>query len=78
MDDRGFHPREPARYPLALLLLVLLALLTSPWYARGPTFEKLVLSIPVWAWFVIFWTILLAFSIMAVAKYLWRLEPASG
>jgi len=77
VSREGFTPREPANYPLALLILVLLALLTSPWYAQGPAFERLVLSIPLWAWCVILWTVLLAFTIMAVAKYLWRLEPES-
>ncbi len=74
MGHSDFKPKEPSHYPLALILLLLIALMTVPWYAKGPTFEKLVLSIPLWVWSVIIWSLILAFSIMAVARYLWRLE----
>jgi len=67
--------REPSQYPLVFILLIIIAIMTAPWYAHGPTFEHLVLSIPVWVWSVILWSFLLAISIILVSKYLWTLEP---
>ncbi len=66
--------KEPAGNPLVMILLIVLALMTSPWYARSSSFEKLVLAIPLWVWMVLLWTILLIATIMAVAKYFWKVE----
>ncbi len=66
--------KEPAGNPLVMILLIVLALMTSPWYARSGSFEKLVLAIPLWVWMVLLWTILLIATIMAVAKYFWKVE----
>ncbi len=74
MEHRGFKPREPSQYPLALVVLLLIALMTVPWYADSPFFQRTLLAVPVWVWSIIIWSLILALSIMAVAKYLWRLE----
>ncbi|MEB3806545.1 MAG: hypothetical protein GSR73_03415 [Desulfurococcales archaeon] len=71
----GFKPKEPSRYPWVFILLLVITILTIPWYTQGPEYSKLYLSIPLWVWVVLFWTIVLAVSIMAVAHYLWNLEP---
>ena len=66
--------REPSSSPLVMIALLFVTLMTVPWYARGEGFERLVLSVPLWVWMVLIWSLILAFSIMLVANYYWRME----
>lgn len=68
------HKKEPIKHKKIWIVLLILYVLSVPWYLPKGTYLPIVFGIPYWAWIVLGVSLAISITLTYVIKHYWQLS----